>query len=33
MAFRDITGYKWPDDPDAPPRQKVPVEITMTPNT
>jgi hypothetical protein len=25
MTFRDIKGYKWPDDPDAPPRESVPV--------
>ncbi|MFZ1179259.1 MAG: hypothetical protein WAO15_23980 [Mycobacterium sp.] len=27
------TDFKWPDDADAPPREKVPVEATMTPNT
>jgi hypothetical protein len=33
MSFRDITGFKWPDDPDATPREKVPVTITLKPKT
>lgn len=34
MSFRSInTNFKWPDDPNAPPREKVPVESTITSNT
>lgn len=32
QSFRSISGYKWPDDPTAPPRQSAPVEVTFKPN-
>jgi hypothetical protein len=32
IRFRDPWGFKWPDDPNATPRPKVPVTITTQPN-
>ncbi len=32
MRVRYPVGFKWPDDPNAPPRFQAPVEFTMEPN-
>ena len=32
QSFRPISGYKWPDDPSAPPYQSAPVTVTMQPS-
>jgi hypothetical protein len=31
QSFRSISGYKWPDDPTATPRKKVPVKVDFKP--
>lgn len=33
QSFRPISGYKWPDDPTATPRKKVPVKVDFKPKT
>ena len=33
QTFRPISGYKWPDDPNATPPKKVPVKVDFKPTT